>query len=244
MATGDSTSCDLNHKLELVLEQLTHQREEINSLRDDVKGTSLTVNSEAKKFKEKEMAWKREGNKIQFTFNSDIADIVTQAIWAIENKKGDYALELLHDADGKLRKRNKLIRIADTSECGWETVRQYESNPVASDSDDENKITKAENRALRKRKRTHQKKSTTATSMKSMSNPMSTRNTPLTPWGDHRSQTTLYNQYGPSTSTFRPYKKQFGSCFACGEFTHLRRDCPYVQSNKQGQSTDSTPNRK
>jgi len=52
-----------------------------------------------------------------------------------------------------LHRRKKLIRIANTSSGGWETVRQYESNQVASDSDDENKIYKAESCAISKKKR-------------------------------------------------------------------------------------------
>jgi hypothetical protein len=44
------------------------------------------------------------------------------------------------------------IKIADTSEGGWETVRQYQTNPIASDTDDETRINKAENMAIRKRK--------------------------------------------------------------------------------------------
>ena len=51
----------------------------------------------------------------------------------------------------KIKKRNKHIKIADGSDGGCGTVREYQSNPVASDSDAETKINKAENRVLRKR---------------------------------------------------------------------------------------------
>ena len=45
-----------------------------------------------------------------------------------------------------------VLKIADSSEARWETVRQYKANTIASDSEDENKIFKAESRAVRKRK--------------------------------------------------------------------------------------------
>ena len=45
-----------------------------------------------------------------------------------------------------------MIKIADNSEGGLEMVHQYESNPVASNSDNETKISKAEYLAVRKRK--------------------------------------------------------------------------------------------
>ena len=82
---------------------------------------------------EQEYTWKRTGNKIQFCFNSELQDNIKQSLWALENDKIEYLRELLTETDSKLKQRNKLIKIADSSEGGWETVRQYESNPVASD---------------------------------------------------------------------------------------------------------------
>ncbi|XP_060568766.1 uncharacterized protein LOC132727344 [Ruditapes philippinarum] len=235
---------DINQTLQLVLDQLKGQRQEISSLREDVKGNNFSVTSEVKKLKEKELSWKKEGNKIQYTFNSQVSDLVGQATWAIQNNKLDYALDLLKETDEKVHQRNKLIRIADTSEGGWETVRQYEANPVASDSEDENKISKAENRALRKRKRSLQKKSSTSQPKNALlpGPPSYGRNPPLQSWGMQNSASA-----GASTSNFRPYSgKIYGSCFACRDFSHYRKDCPYVSGTytKQRYPTDNAQNRK
>jgi hypothetical protein len=62
---------------------------------------------------------------------------LAQTIWAIDNLKFEQVREQISELVDKVKRRNKLIKIADTSEGAWETVRQYESNPVASDSDDE-----------------------------------------------------------------------------------------------------------
>ena len=45
--------------------------------------------------------------------------------------------------------RQKQIKITDSSELGWKVVHEYESNPLASDSDDEKSLYKAETRAER-----------------------------------------------------------------------------------------------
>jgi len=33
--------------------------------------------------------------------------------------------------------RQKLVKLADTSEAGWKAVEEYVANPIASDSDDD-----------------------------------------------------------------------------------------------------------
>ena len=52
----------------------------------------------------------------------------------------------------KLKKRNKLIKLVDRSPVGWSIVQEYKQDPMASDSDDAQKIRQAELRAVRKRK--------------------------------------------------------------------------------------------
>ena len=54
----------------------------------------------------------------------------------------------LKAASKAIKRRNKLIRIADKSEAGWAKVDEYLSDKVASDSEDEKKIRAAEQRAL------------------------------------------------------------------------------------------------
>ena len=54
-----------------------------------------------------------------------------------------------------------MIGIADSSAGGWDTVRLYEANPIASDSENE---FKAENRALKRERSTSRVKASTVTS--------------------------------------------------------------------------------
>ena len=51
-----------------------------------------------------------------------------------------------------LSNRQKLIRLADSSDLGWSVVKEYQNNPLASDSKDEKRMFRAEARANRKLK--------------------------------------------------------------------------------------------
>ncbi|ESP03683.1 hypothetical protein LOTGIDRAFT_171215 [Lottia gigantea] len=171
--TDESTE-SIGSTLKLVLNQLQELKEDrsnilldfetkidekLNAFQNEVQGNSLAVYSEVKKLKlDTEHKWSKIGNKVQYTFNSEVSDSLTQTLWALQHSKTDYAKECLNETIEKLKQRNKLIKLTDTSEGGWETVRQYSANPIASDSDDESKIKKAVFRALQVVKRKNQKK--------------------------------------------------------------------------------------
>jgi hypothetical protein len=46
-----------------------------------------------------------------------------------------------------LNYRQKIIKIADSSDRGWRVVQEYEANPLTDDSEDEKKLLKAGSRA-------------------------------------------------------------------------------------------------
>ncbi|CAC5398635.1 unnamed protein product [Mytilus coruscus] len=125
----------------------------------------------------------------------------------------DYARETITEVIDKIKRRNKLVKIADSSEGGWETVRQYESNPVASNSDDESKINKAESRAIRKRNAKGKKSTSKKANYSAPSTPsqfvdtFQTKNQPFRePQSWYNGQALYQNQ--PSTSGYQRQNRQ------------------------------------
>lgn len=91
---------------------------------------------------------KGEGSQIQFSFNSELLADIRKLQKRIPAE--DYtAVNILSGLILKINKRNKLIIIAEKSPDGFKTVREYENDDLASDSEDEKRLRSAENRALR-----------------------------------------------------------------------------------------------
>lgn len=218
---------DINSKL----------RQELSELKNEVHGSSLTVQSQVKKLKvEQEYKWKYESNRIQFLLNTEIQEDLNQVIWALDNTKIEYARDTVNEVIDKVKKRNKHIKIADSSEAGWETVKQYETNPVASDTDDENKINRAENRALKKKKLKSSKKLPSKSSTASYNAQVPPQFLPNFPANKQQlpfrePQQSWYTGFPlysntPSTSGLQR-KFQQGACYSCGSMQHWRNRCPF-----------------
>ena len=243
----NSNNADINSSLKELLLELRSQKGEINSLKEELRGNSQSVASEVKKLKAvKDIHWRFEGNRLQFDFNSELEDSLKQAIWALENGKREYAFELLNDSCEKLKVRNKHIRIADTSEGGWETVRQYVTNPLASDSDDESRLNRAESRAVKKKKEKQKSKSKSRASASfGYSDHVNQRVWGGAAGGAGAFPTQFQTQpVGPRFGSFRGFpvtavdqrtNLTLGPCYACGEYNHIRRTCPYTKSAPQQQ---------
>ena len=241
MADRDSDSQEQDVSLKDVMKAVRAQGElnaklshDISNLRQEVHGASLSVASQVKKLKtESQYKWKYEGNKVQFLLNSELLEELTQSIWAIDNSKVEYARETITEVIEKIKQRNKHIKIADGSDGGWETVRQYQSNPVASDSDDETKINKAENRALRKRNSKGKKAAVKPNNggQNASSQYVATfpaKNQPFRePQAWYNGPALYHGQPMPSTSRYQRRSQQQGACYGCGSFQHWRSQCPF-----------------
>ncbi|XP_052067195.1 uncharacterized protein LOC127706578, partial [Mytilus californianus] len=101
--------------------------------------------------------FQRKGNENQYIHEVKVLTKLTEAKSKLDGP--DLSVESIHQARDKIvegmaivRDRQKLIKLADSSELGWKVVKEYTTNPIADDSENEKKMIRAQNRAERRSK--------------------------------------------------------------------------------------------
>ena len=160
-----------------------------------------------------DFSFTREGNKVQFKFNSERSAKLSEILNCIENRNLSSAENIIRSELGEYKERNKIIKIGDRH--GWDVVKEYTILPLADDNDDAAKLRAAINRATRKRfftkpyDRNVQQNSGRQNYFR-------------------RQPAATFQRPAPQQPTFQP-----GSCFECHLPGHFARQCPY--KNRQFQ---------
>ena len=118
-----------------------------------------------------------------------------------------------------------MLKLADSSELGWKVVSEYQANPLASDSEDERKIYKAEVRAQRKARKNQLKRS--------RSRRGSFRERPFSSTQPMQPQLQAFGKpvstYPGPTATATTAGGRAGNCWYCGGQGHWRSECEVLK---------------
>ena len=91
----------------------------------------------SKRLKVEASTLKKPGNQQQFQHGVKVLERFESALESLGLQSSWQSEEALREGIALVQHRIKLIRIADKSEFGWETVNQYEADELASDSEDD-----------------------------------------------------------------------------------------------------------
>ena len=111
--------------------------------------------------------FKIKGNRKQFELNAQLDHIFGQI--EVNLNQPQEVRKLVAEGRQLIKKREKLIKLADRSKDGWLVVQEYESDELASNSEDEKKIRKAKLSAEKKRNESKPSSGNTSKKFKSSS---------------------------------------------------------------------------
>jgi hypothetical protein len=92
--------------------------------------------------------FQRNGNENQYKHSAKVMSKLKAARSILENPDMNSqqvvaSKEKISEGIGIVQERQKMIKLADTSDLGWKFVQEYERNPIAYDSEDEKRTNRA-----------------------------------------------------------------------------------------------------
>ena len=162
--------------------------------------------------------FKIKGNQKRYHSNEEVIEKIEEAIAAVDSQELEEAKAALNSGMKLMLYQQKLIKIADREEHGWDVVRYYVSDDLADDTDDEKNLNRARREALASIKKRKQDKFDKARANVEASL------TPSAPSGQGQ-------EYGIRSG--RRYPNAGGAsgsdskiCYICGRRGHLQYVCP------------------
>ena len=159
MATGGEetpTTSQFAELLSAIKGVETRVDEKLSQLRSELKDERESADERlVKRMRlEKRPTFQKTGNEKQYEFNEEVQEKLDSADAALAQRPPavEKARSLLQEGQKSICIRQKKIRIADRSENGWATVKEYEEDELAENSEDEKRLSRAEARAGRIKK--------------------------------------------------------------------------------------------
>ena len=196
-----------------------------------------------KKFKP-EREFKRKTNKYQYEHNNEMTAAMKKAKKNLQKKAPNVkkAVQVLESGIVANNFRTKCILIADKSEGGWATVEEYLQRELASDSEDDKRLRKAEQASARTLENKKKK-------FKPRYKPYNNRRNN---WNQNNyNNNNRYNNdqgyYNQNHEDYPYNRRNRGSggrryeqgCFICGDFGHWKEKCPRKWSASAGSPRDA-----
>ena len=213
--SGSVVNNELMSQLDqLISSKLVSFKSRITAKQKNIADSQLSKKKEEMLTKDK-YVFKRKSCEDQFKFNVKLSTKLKDADSAVKSGDAVAASETISEGLDLLSNRQKVIRLADSSDLGWSVVKEYQANPLASDSEDEKRMMLAEARASRKLKQRRFEKSHR---MPQGFQPHTATVTATTTSGQL--------QQGNVIPTVRPVRRgRPGVCYGCGKSGHWKFEC-------------------
>ena len=215
------TKADLDEFRSFLLKELNDHKDQ---LVDQVTGSCNKAESAlalSKQLKtDADIKFTHSGNERHFKVNTELREILATALELLESTELDQFKDTLDKALALIDERNRKIRIADTSEAGWLTVKRYEASAVALDPEDDKKIRQAEREVLREKANASKPRRQYGLPFKAETR---RRGSPTFAFGRSydRCSSSGFPTWNPTPNT----RSSRGSCRFCGAYGHWWREC-------------------